>query len=151
MVDFFNLEQEKNVVIRAGAPLVLKVNAKGRPAPSMTWRKEPNGEELLTRAYTECSDGKAYLEIERTDRYDFGRYTVIAENSAATREYQINVKVTDSPGPVGQIIIKEVNRSSAMISWEPPIVDGFAKIKYYIVSIYPCCVSSYKLLRYLPG
>ena len=129
----FNLEQEKNVVIRAGAPLVLKVNAKGRPAPSMTWRKEPNGEELLTRAYTECSDGKAYLEIERTDRYDFGRYTVIAENSAATREYQINVKVTDSPGPVGQIIIKEVNRSSAMISWEPPIVDGFAKIKYYIV------------------
>ena len=129
----FSLDQEKNVIIRAGAPLVLRVSAKGRPTPTMTWKKEPNAENLITRAYTECIDGKAYLEIEKTDRYDFGRYTVIAENSASTREYQINVKVTDSPGPVGSIMVKEVNRSSATISWEPPMVDGFSKIKYYII------------------
>ena len=53
-----------NVMIRAGRPLVLKVKAKGRPTPAMSFKKEPYGEDLVTRAYTDCNDGKHQIGIQ---------------------------------------------------------------------------------------
>ena len=123
----------KTVNVRAGKPLRLLVFVKGRPTPTVSWSKTPAYEELSARAYVDTHEAASKLEIEKTNRYDAGKYAITLENVCGKKEQSINVRIHDTPGPPGTIKVCEATRSSATISWQAPEVDGGSVVHNYIV------------------
>uniref|UniRef100_A0A3B3HCW8 Titin n=1 Tax=Oryzias latipes TaxID=8090 RepID=A0A3B3HCW8_ORYLA len=73
------------------------------------------------------------LVIENVDRFDTGKYVVTLENLSGSKSAFINVRVLDSPSAPTNLEVKDVKRNSVSLSWEPPLIDGGAKISHYIV------------------
>ena len=123
----------KTVSVHAGKPLRLFIFVKGRPTPSVTWSKSPINEELNARAYIETHEAASKLEIEKTNRYDAGKYTITLENPCGKKQQSINVRIYDTPAPPGPIVIREVTRNSVLLSWQTPEIDGGSAVRNYIV------------------
>lgn len=82
---------KKTICLRAGGSLRLFVNVSGRPNPVITWSKP--GVDLQNRGFIEVTNTSTTLIIDKVHRYDAGKYTLIAENSAGKQEVNILVKV----------------------------------------------------------
>lgn len=121
----------KIVNVRACSTLRLFVTIRGRPEPEVKWSKE--GGILSERAQIEVASSYTVLLIENTNRNDTGKYVLTAENCSGSKTAFISVGVLDSPGAPTNLEIKDVKRDSVSISWEPPLIDGGAKIVHYIV------------------
>lgn len=121
----------KIVNVRACSTLRLFVTIRGRPEPEVKWSKE--GGTLSERAQIEVTNSYTVLLIENTNRNDTGKYVLTAENCSGSKTAFINVRVLDSPGAPTNLEIKDVKRDSVSISWEPPLIDGGAKILHYII------------------
>lgn len=63
----------------------------GRPVPAITWSKPET--DLHSRGFIEITNTSTTLIIDKVHRYDAGKYTVVAENSAGKQEVNILVKV----------------------------------------------------------
>lgn len=121
----------KIVSVRACSTLRLLVNIRGRPEPEVKWSKE--GGAISERAQIEVTSSYTELLIENVNRSDTGKYVLTAENCSGTKSAFINVRVLDSPSAPTNLEIKDVKKDSVSISWEPPLIDGGAKISHYIV------------------
>lgn len=121
----------KIVNVRACSTLRLFVTIRGRPEPEVKWSKE--GGALSEHAQIEITSTYTELLIENINRNDTGKYMLTAENCTGSKTSFINVRVLDSPGAPTNLEVKDVKRDSATISWEPPLIDGGAKILHYIV------------------
>ena len=91
----------KTICLRAGGSLRMPVTVTGRPAPALTWSKA--GVDLHNRGFIDVTSTSTTLIIDKVHRYDAGKYTLVAENSAGKQEVHILVKiygkiVTDSSG-----------------------------------------------------
>uniref|UniRef100_A0A673GNE5 Titin n=1 Tax=Sinocyclocheilus rhinocerous TaxID=307959 RepID=A0A673GNE5_9TELE len=124
-------EFRKVVRIKAGGSLRMFIPFKGRPAPQIKWEKD--GGQIKETAQTETSSSHTSLVIDKVNRADSGKYTVTAENSAGAKSETIIVKVLDTPSASLNFKVKEITKESVTLTWEPPILDGGAKIKNYIV------------------
>uniref|UniRef100_A0A3B4WN67 Titin n=1 Tax=Seriola lalandi dorsalis TaxID=1841481 RepID=A0A3B4WN67_SERLL len=82
---------KKTICLRAGGSLRLFVNITGRPTPAITWSKP--GVDLHNRGFIEVTNTSTTLIIDKVHRYDAGKYTLVAENSAGKQEVNILVKV----------------------------------------------------------
>lgn len=82
---------KKTICLRASGSLRLFVHVTGRPAPTITWSKP--GVDLHNRGFIEFTNTSTTLIIDKVNRYDAGRYTLVAENSAGKQEVSILVKV----------------------------------------------------------
>lgn len=82
---------KKTICLRAGGSLRLFVNVTGRPTPAITWSKP--GVDLQNRGFIEVTNTSTTLIIDKVHRYDAGKYTLTAENSAGKQEVNILVKV----------------------------------------------------------
>lgn len=67
------------------------VKISGRPVPVLTWSKP--GVDLNNRGFIEVTHTSTTLIIDKVHRYDAGKYTLVAENSAGKQEVNILVKV----------------------------------------------------------
>ena len=67
------------------------MNVTGRPAPAITWSKP--GVDLHNRGFIDINTTSTTLIIDKVHRYDAGKYTLVAENSAGKQEVSILVKV----------------------------------------------------------
>lgn len=67
------------------------VKISGRPVPVLTWTKP--GVDLNNRGFIEVTNTSTTLIIDKVHRYDAGKYTLVAENSAGKQEVNILVKV----------------------------------------------------------
>lgn len=67
------------------------VHITGRPTPAITWSKP--GVDLHNRGFIEINTSSTTLIIDKVHRYDAGKYTLVAENSAGKQEVNILVKV----------------------------------------------------------
>uniref|UniRef100_A0A3P9KQV3 Titin n=1 Tax=Oryzias latipes TaxID=8090 RepID=A0A3P9KQV3_ORYLA len=56
-----------------------------------------------------------------------------SKNLSGSKSAFINVRVLDSPSAPTNLEVKDVKRNSVSLSWEPPLIDGGAKISHYIV------------------
>uniref|UniRef100_A0A672NWH2 Titin n=1 Tax=Sinocyclocheilus grahami TaxID=75366 RepID=A0A672NWH2_SINGR len=124
-------EFRKLVRIKAGGSLRMFIPFKGRPTPQIKWEKD--GGQIKETAQTETTSSHTSLVIDKVNRADSGKYTVTAENSAGTKSETIIVKVLDTPSAPINFKVKEITKESVTLTWEPPSLDGGAKIKNYIV------------------
>lgn len=93
---------KKTICLRAGGSLRLFVNVTGRPTPTITWSKA--GVDLHNRGFIEVTSTSTTLIIDKVHRYDAGKYTLVAENSAGKQEVNILVKVY---GKLVKTVLKE--------------------------------------------
>lgn len=121
----------KMVNVRATATLRLFVTIRGKPEPEVKWSKV--GSTLNERAQIDVTSSYTMLVIENVDRFDTGKYVVTLENLSGSKSAFINVRVLDSPSAPTNLEVKDVKRNSVSLSWEPPLIDGGAKISHYIV------------------
>ena len=121
----------KMINVRAGNTLRLFVPIRGRPAPEVKWGKADG--EMKETAQIDTTSSYTSLVIENVDRFDSGKYTVTAENASGVKSAFISVRVLDTPSSPQNFTIKEITRNSITLTWEPPALDGGAKIKHYIV------------------
>uniref|UniRef100_A0A3Q1EUA4 Titin n=1 Tax=Acanthochromis polyacanthus TaxID=80966 RepID=A0A3Q1EUA4_9TELE len=119
------------VNVRACSTLHLSVTIRGRPEPEVKWSKE--GGTLSERAQIEVTSSHTVLLIENVNRNDTGKYVLTTENCSGSKSAFINVRILDSPSAPTNLEVKDVKRDSVSISWEPPVIDGGAKISHYIV------------------
>ena len=121
----------KVVSVRASGTLRLFVTIRGLPEPEVKWSK---AEGLLAeRAQIEVTSSYTMLVIDNVNRFDGGKYVLTLENNSGTKSAFVNVRVLDSPSAPLNFEVKDVKRDSVNLSWEPPLIDGGAKITHYIV------------------
>uniref|UniRef100_A0A3P9CQI4 Titin n=1 Tax=Maylandia zebra TaxID=106582 RepID=A0A3P9CQI4_9CICH len=118
------------VNVRASATLRLFVTTRGKPEPEVRWSKADGT--LNERAQIEVTSSYTMLVIENVDRFDTGKYVLTLENLSGSKSAFINVRVLDSPSAPTNLGVKDVKRNSVSLSWEPPLIDGGAKISHYI-------------------
>lgn len=82
---------KKTICLRAGGALRLCVKITGRPFPDVSWSKP--GIDLHNRGFIEVNSTSTTLIIDKVHRYDAGKYTLVAENSAGKQEVNILVKI----------------------------------------------------------
>uniref|UniRef100_A0A3Q1F2M7 Titin n=1 Tax=Acanthochromis polyacanthus TaxID=80966 RepID=A0A3Q1F2M7_9TELE len=124
-------ELRKGIVVRAGGSMRICIPFKGRPAPEINWAKEDG--ELPSKAQIETGEDYTQLSIDICDRFDAGKYILNLENSAGTKSAFVSVKVLDTPGAPLNLTVKDITRQSVTLTWEPPLIDGGARIKNYLV------------------
>ncbi len=124
-------ELRKGIVVRAGGSVRINVPFKGRPIPDIKWTKDEG--ELSEKTVLEKGINFTQLSIDSCDRRDSGKYTVTLQNSSGSVSEFVVVKVLDTPGAPLNLVVKGIKKDSVTLVWEPPLIDGGAKIKNYIV------------------
>ena len=121
----------KGIVVRAGGSMRICIPFKGRPTPEISWAKEDG--ELPSKVQIETGEDYTQLSVDICDKYDAGKYILNLENSAGTKSAFVSVKVLDTPGAPLNLTVKDIKRQSVTLTWEPPLIDGGARIKNYLV------------------
>uniref|UniRef100_A0A8C3S503 Titin n=1 Tax=Chelydra serpentina TaxID=8475 RepID=A0A8C3S503_CHESE len=121
----------KVVTVRASGTLRLFVTIKGRPEPEVKWEKAEGT--ISDRAQIEVTSSYTMLVIDNVNRFDSGRYNLTLENNSGKKSAFVNVRVLDSPSAPVNLTIREIKRDSVALAWEPPLIDGGAKITNYII------------------
>ncbi|RXN36975.1 hypothetical protein ROHU_002464 [Labeo rohita] len=124
-------ELRKGIVVRAGGSVRINAPFKGRPIPDIKWTKDEG--ELSEKTVLEKGLNFTQLSIDSCDRRDSGKYTVTLQNSSGSVSEFVAVKVLDTPGAPLNFVVKDIKKDSVTLVWEPPLIDGGAKIKNYIV------------------
>uniref|UniRef100_A0A8D3DA97 Titin-like n=1 Tax=Scophthalmus maximus TaxID=52904 RepID=A0A8D3DA97_SCOMX len=124
-------ELRKGIVVRAGGSMKICIPFKGRPTPEISWAKEDG--ELPSKVQIETAEDYTQISVDICDRYDAGKYIVNMENTAGTKSAFVSVKVLDTPGAPMNLAVKDIKRESVTLTWEPPLIDGGARIKNYLV------------------
>lgn len=105
--------------------------SKGRPTPEITWSREEG--EFTDKVQIEKAANYTQLSIDNCDRNDAGKYLLKLENSSGSKSAFVTVKVLDTPGPPQNLAVKEVRKDSVLLVWDPPLIDGGAKVKNYVI------------------
>uniref|UniRef100_A0A8C4KI97 TITIN protein n=1 Tax=Dromaius novaehollandiae TaxID=8790 RepID=A0A8C4KI97_DRONO len=121
----------KVVTVRASGTLRLFVTIKGRPEPEVKWEKAEGT--ISDRAQIEVTGSYTMLVIDNVNRFDSGRYNLTLENNSGKKSAFVNVRVLDTPSTPVNLTIREVKKDFVTLAWEPPLIDGGAKITNYIV------------------
>uniref|UniRef100_A0A669Q3Q5 Titin n=1 Tax=Phasianus colchicus TaxID=9054 RepID=A0A669Q3Q5_PHACC len=125
------MELRKIVNVRAGGSLRLFVPIRGRPTPEVKWGKVDG--EIREAAIIDTTSSFTSLVLDSVNRFDTGKYTLTLENSSGTKSAFVSVRVLDTPSAPINLKIREITKDSVSLSWEPPLLDGGAKIKNYII------------------
>uniref|UniRef100_A0A8C9EX15 Titin n=1 Tax=Pavo cristatus TaxID=9049 RepID=A0A8C9EX15_PAVCR len=121
----------KVVIVRASGTLRLFVTIKGRPEPEVKWEKAEGT--ISDRAQIEVTSSYTMLVIDNVNRFDSGRYNLTLENNSGKKSAFVNVRVLDTPSAPVNLTVREVKKDFVTLAWEPPLIDGGAKITNYVV------------------
>uniref|UniRef100_A0A8C6X0I9 Titin n=1 Tax=Naja naja TaxID=35670 RepID=A0A8C6X0I9_NAJNA len=121
----------KVVTVRASGTLRLFVTIKGRPEPEVKWEKAEGT--MSDRAQIEVTSSYTMLVIDNVNRFDSGKYNLTLENNSGKKSAFVNVRVLDTPSAPVNLTVREVKKDLVTLAWEPPLIDGGAKITNYII------------------
>uniref|UniRef100_A0A671TUY2 Fibronectin type-III domain-containing protein n=1 Tax=Sparus aurata TaxID=8175 RepID=A0A671TUY2_SPAAU len=102
---------------------------------SLSWEKpDHDGGSRIMGYYIEMQPvGSEEWVVATTTKICEGTVTGLSAGHDGSKSAFINVRVLDSPSAPTNLEVKDVKRSSVSLSWEPPLIDGGAKISHYIV------------------
>ncbi|KAG7522564.1 titin-like [Solea senegalensis] len=126
-------EMRKTLLVREGSSFTLTVPFTGKPAPSVSWDKADV--DLRIRALINTTSSTTSVTVEQVTRDDSGKYIVKLQNVAGSSSLTLNVRVLDSPGPPTGIVVKDVTKTSATVTWDIPENEGGAPVKNYLLDI----------------
>ncbi|KAG9328812.1 hypothetical protein JZ751_010315, partial [Albula glossodonta] len=127
--------------------VVLKCQASGDPAPTITWLKD--GVSLLGKDQRLSLLDLGSLQIKGTKLSDSGIYTCVASSSSGETSWSAFLEVreagvvTDStgqdsadlPGPPADLRVTDVTKSSVSLSWQPG-PEGGSPITSYVIEAF---------------
>uniref|UniRef100_A0A8C4EM42 Myosin-binding protein C, fast-type n=1 Tax=Dicentrarchus labrax TaxID=13489 RepID=A0A8C4EM42_DICLA len=138
-----NMVSQNTVIVVAGNKLRLDVEITGEPAPTVVWSK---GEKCpFCKEDTSChinTEGRVRVEsrkdlscfvIEGAEREDEGNYTICVTNPAGEDKAMLFVKIVDVPDPPENVKCTSVGEDCGTIVWDPPVFDGGAPLKGYLM------------------
>lgn len=121
-------------IVKAGKDVEIMVPLKGRPAPSVSWKKEDQNIDNDPKYYIHNTYTSSCLVLSQVTRNDSGKYTIEISNGVGQpKSLTLSVKVQDSPSACRNLVLKDVTRGKVILCWEPPLLDGGAEITNYIV------------------
>ena len=127
---------EKIVEGKAGTNLRGVVVIKGKPFPTITWKRDGEELKVTSRVNVDNHDNVSILNIKDANLSDGGKYSLVLENSVGNKTIPILVRVMDKPSsPTGPIEFSNVTADSLAMSWNPPEADGGAPVNNYIVDM----------------
>ncbi|AWP08682.1 putative titin-like [Scophthalmus maximus] len=126
-------EMRKTLLVRDGSSFTLTVPFTGKPAPIVSWDKADV--DLTVRGLINTTNSFTSVTVERATRDDSGKYIVKLQNVAGSASSALNVRVLDSPGPPTHILVKDVTKNSATVTWDIPENEGGAAVNNYHVDI----------------
>ncbi|CAL9697291.1 unnamed protein product [Knipowitschia caucasica] len=126
-------EMRKTLLVKDGASFTLTAPYSGKPSPSVSWQKADV--DLRVRGLVNATSTFTSLTIEQATRDDSGKYIVKLQNLAGSASLTLSVRVLDSPGPPTRILVKDVTKSSATVTWDIPENEGGGPVKNYLVDI----------------
>uniref|UniRef100_H2YLE9 Titin n=1 Tax=Ciona savignyi TaxID=51511 RepID=H2YLE9_CIOSA len=123
---------QNTLEVRAGASIKLVATIKARPTPETRWEKDEKLP-LPGTAMIKNTDTSSEVTITDCGRDDSGRYTIVSKNIGGTRTASCKVLVKDTPGAPLPLVVSNVTKRGAKLSWKTPSNDGGSKIQTYIV------------------
>ncbi|ESO91796.1 hypothetical protein LOTGIDRAFT_91265, partial [Lottia gigantea] len=132
-LDLSSLFGAKEIRVRAGEPIDLKLGIDGAPTPTVEWKQ--NDQPLTPgRVQTTSDEKQAKFHIPRSQRSDTGKYKVKVSNEMGEEEADINIVVLDKPGaPAGPLDVSDITAETCKLKWNPPEDNGGGEITGYIV------------------
>uniref|UniRef100_H2YFC9 non-specific serine/threonine protein kinase n=1 Tax=Ciona savignyi TaxID=51511 RepID=H2YFC9_CIOSA len=138
---------QSDIVLVAGEKLRIRVPFTGSPLPNIEWTRDEKAikDYIKTRwekdeklplpgtAVIKNTDASSEVTITDCGRDDSGRYTIVSKNIGGTRTASCKVLVKDTPGAPLPLVVSNVTKRGAKLSWKTPCNDGGSKIQTYIV------------------
>uniref|UniRef100_A0A8C0QLT9 Titin n=1 Tax=Chelonoidis abingdonii TaxID=106734 RepID=A0A8C0QLT9_CHEAB len=107
---------------------------KGRPPPTVTWRKGEKNLGIDERYNIQNTESSTLLTIPQVTRNDTGKYVLTIENGVGEPKSSfVNVKVLDTPSACQKLQLKHVSRGTVTLIWEPPLINGGSEITNYVI------------------
>lgn len=107
---------------------------KGRPPPTVTWRKDEKNLAVDERYTIQNTESSTLLSIPQVTRNDTGKYILTIENGVGKPKSSfVNVKVLDTPSACQRLHLKHVSRGTVTLEWEPPLINGGSEITNYVI------------------
>ncbi|XP_073345210.1 myosin binding protein Cb isoform X2 [Pagrus major] len=129
-----NMVSQNTIIVVAGNKLRLDVEITGEPAPTCVWSK---GDQPVSdtegRVRVEARKDLSCFVIESAEREDEGNYTICVTNPAGEDKAMLFVKIVDVPDPPENVKCTGVGEETATIVWDPPVFDGGAQLKGYLM------------------
>uniref|UniRef100_A0A3B3QBP0 Titin n=1 Tax=Paramormyrops kingsleyae TaxID=1676925 RepID=A0A3B3QBP0_9TELE len=117
-----------------GEDLEVRIPLKGRPVPNVTWRRADRNISSDPKYNIHNTESSTVLIIPKVSRDDSGKYHLEIENGVGEpKTITVSVKVLDTPSSCQRLVVKNVSRGKATLSWEPPLIDGGSAITNYII------------------
>jgi len=126
-----DVECQRTMMVKAGATFRISMKMKGRPEPSITWRKAEG--DMNELAVIDTQKGRSTLIIERATVLDSGRYEFVLESAAGTKDGAVSVRVIDAPSAPLNVCVTDIGKDEVKLTWDTPASDGCAPITHYIV------------------
>uniref|UniRef100_A0A672I9V3 Titin n=1 Tax=Salarias fasciatus TaxID=181472 RepID=A0A672I9V3_SALFA len=118
-------------IVHAGETFIIDAEYTGKPLPDVIWLKDGKEIDKTTpRMEIKTTLTHTILTVKDCVRVDGGNFVLKLVNVGGIKMIPVVVKVLDRPGPPD---VKDVKRNSVSLSWEPPLIDGGAKISHYVV------------------
>ncbi|KAL8579176.1 hypothetical protein ACOMHN_010760 [Nucella lapillus] len=131
-VSLDNLFGAKEIRVRAGEPLNIKLGVSGTPDPTVEWLKD--GMPVGNRAQTQHDEEEARLRVGKAERGDTGTYTIKVANAHGEDTADVRVVVLDRPSsPEGPLEASDIWAEQMKLSWKPPRDNGGAEVSGYIL------------------
>uniref|UniRef100_A0A8B9IW33 Fibronectin type-III domain-containing protein n=1 Tax=Amazona collaria TaxID=241587 RepID=A0A8B9IW33_9PSIT len=123
-----------SIIAKAGEDVQTMIPFKGRPPPTVTWRKGDKNLGIDERYIIQNTESSTLLTIPQVTRNDTGKYVLTIENGVGeAKSTFVNVKVLDTPSACQKLQLKHVSRGTVTLVWEPPLINGGSEITNYAV------------------
>nr|CAD7424747.1 unnamed protein product [Timema monikensis] len=124
----------QDLIVRAGQKINYTIPIEASPRPNAKWTVNGSPIEPGVRADIQTFNNQTVFEILFSVRSDTGRYTLTLENKFGQCSASANVTVLDRPSrPGGPLIVSNVTKESARLTWKTPLDDGGSPILHYII------------------
>jgi len=133
---------------RAGRDVEVFIPLKGRPTPSITWRRSDRNIAADTRYTITSTERATTLLIPKVTRDDRGKYLLEIENGVGEpKVITVSIKILDSPSTCQKLMVRNVTRGNLTLSWEAPLIEGGSPVTHYIVEKKASTMKAYQMIN----